>query len=63
MASNPVVVTATNQVVEATTRVFDPMNLLGADDGTSQFKVQSDAGAAIVDPAARETKAQAKECR
>jgi hypothetical protein len=63
VASNPVVVTATNQVVEATTRVFDPMNLLGADDGTSQFKVQSDAGAAIVDPAARETKAQAKECR
>lgn len=63
MASNPQVVAATNVVIEATTRVFDPMNLLGADDGTSQFKVQTGGGAAVVESTARETKADVRECR
>jgi hypothetical protein len=63
VASDPVVVAAINQVIEATTRVFDPMDLLGADDGTSQFKIQSDGGAAIVDSTAREVEAEIRECR
>ena len=63
VASDPVVVAAINEVIEATTRVFDPMNLLGADDGTSQFKIQSDGGPAIVDSTAREVEAEIRECR
>jgi len=65
--SDPIVVQASNVLIEATQRVFDPFDLLGTDgngDGTSQFKVQGGGGAAILDPseAARDAEAL-KECR
>ena len=65
--SDPVVVQASNVLIEATQRVFDPFDLLGTDgngDGTSQFKVQGGGGAAILDPSAAARDAEAlKECR
>ena len=64
--SDPLLVQATNELIQATTRVFDPMELLGTDGegGASQFKVQG-GGTAIIDAneASREGELPPTECR